>query len=134
MTSSEDSPVLATYGTLMRGFGMIERLGIQHQLTFVEPCRWQGLLYDLGAYPGAVPGDGLVHGEMFRLSSSAVWSVLDHYEGYDPDREAASRFVRRRVSLDHPDRAAWVYWFNGETTGHPQVPSGDWAAYVGDED
>lgn len=124
-------PLLATYGTLMRSFDRHEQLGLADRLVYVTRCRWSGRLYDLGSFPGAVPGAGTVHGELFRLRDPQVWRVLDHYEGYDPAREEASLFVRRQVPLDDPaDETAWVYWYNGDPGDHPQVPSGDWAASV----
>lgn len=129
-------PLLATYGTLMRAFGGPGQLGgtsAAVEASFVAPCRIPGILYDLGRFPGAVPGDGVIEGELFRLRGPEVWAALDQYEGYDPDREENSLFVRRRVSLDDPaNRTAWVYWYNGDPTDHPRVPSGDWAAYVGE--
>jgi len=126
------SPIrLATYGTLMRAFGGMDRLGVTDQVSFVQACQFAGVLYDLGQFPGAVPGDGVVYGEIFRLHDPQAWPVLDAYEGYEPDREDDSLFVRRQVALQEPvDRTAWVYWFNGDLTGHPQVPSGDWAEYA----
>lgn len=131
---SDPAPLLATYGTLMRSFGGCERLGIADRVSFVAACRFEGRLYDLGRFPGAVPGDGIVHGELFRLHDPAVWSVLDRYEGYDADRETESLFVRRQTDLLAPsNQTAWVYWYNGDPTGHPRVPSGDWRAYVQDE-
>lgn len=125
------SPLLATYGTLMRFFDAQEELGLQEQLTFVDRCQWQGTLYDLGAVPGAVPGDDTVYGELFRLESPSVWSLLDSYEGYNPDWEATSVYLRRQVTLQEPaDRTAWVYWYNGDLTDCPRVSSGDWRRYV----
>jgi gamma-glutamylcyclotransferase (GGCT)/AIG2-like uncharacterized protein YtfP len=125
------TPVLATYGTLMRSFGRHEQLGVGDRLAFVTRCRWEGRLYDLGSFPGAVPGDGTVYGELFRLRDPAVWRVLDRYEGYDPAREEVSIFVRRRVDVACPDgRPAWVYWYNGDPEEGARVSSGDWAAYV----
>lgn len=123
-------PFLATYGTLLRAAGGPERLGVADQMAFVTECQFEGVLYDLGQFPGAVPGDDVVKGELFRLRDPRVWTVLDRYEGYDPEREEASLFVRRRLSLEKPaDRTAWVYWYNGDPTEHPPIPSGDWAAY-----
>jgi gamma-glutamylcyclotransferase (GGCT)/AIG2-like uncharacterized protein YtfP len=128
---SGSSPFLATYGTLMRAFDGIERLGIDDRVSVVGTCRFEGVLYDLERFPGAVPGEGTVHGELFRLHDSQVWTVLDRYEGYDADREEASLFVRRRIDLGAPaGKTAWVYWFNGDPGGRPRVASGDWAAYV----
>jgi len=115
----------------MRGFGQHERLGLANRLSFVASCRWQGCLYDLGRFPGAVPGTGTVQGELFRLSESEVWTILDRYEGYEPGQEETSLFVRTEVQLQAPDdQTAWIYWFNGDPTGHPRVSSGDWAEYV----
>ena len=127
----DSPPLLATYGTLMRAFNASERLGIAEQISFVETCRFDGILYDLGRFPGAVPGDGIVRGELLRLHDPQVLRVLDRYEGYDADREDDSLFVRRRVEVQEPSaRTAWVYWFNGDLTGRPRVESGDWATYV----
>jgi gamma-glutamylcyclotransferase (GGCT)/AIG2-like uncharacterized protein YtfP len=125
---------LATYGTLMRAAGGIEQLGVADRISFVQACRFAGVLYDFGRFPGAVPGNGTVHGELVRLHDPQVWTVLDRYEGYDPEREGDSLFVRRRVDLQEPsDQTAWVYWYNGDPTGHPRVASGNWAAHVRDD-
>lgn len=129
------APHLATYGTLMRSFGGADRLGVKDRLSFVTTCQFAGVLYNLGQFPGAVPGEGAVHGELFRLRDPQAWAVLDRYEGYDADREDDSLFVRRRVDLIAPsDRTAWVYWFNGDPTGRPRVESGDWEAYRNKEE
>lgn len=127
---STSSLVLATYGTLMRTFGGMDRLGVADRVSFVQTCRFTGVLYDLGRFPGAVPGDQEVRGELFRLHDPQVWAVLDAYEGYETGRGEASLFVRRQIELREPaGRTAWVYWFDGNPAGRPRVPSGDWAAY-----
>lgn len=115
----------------MRSFDQQKKLGVKPYLTFVSTCQIRGRLYDLGAFPGAVPGSGTVYGELFRVRTAKVWSVLDRYEGYDPAHEEASLFVRRKVPLQSErDQRAWVYWYNGPSEGHPRVPSGNWASYV----
>lgn len=125
----DSSGLLATYGTLMRAGGGLDRLGVADRVSVVGACRFEGCLYDLGRFPGAVPGTGTVRGELVRFSDAQVWTVLDRYEGYDPDNEAASLFIRRRVPLMEPaDQTAWVYWYNGDPGDAPRVPSGDWHA------
>lgn len=115
----------------MRAFGGLEQLDVAGRLSFVGPCRFRGVLFDLGSFPGAVPGDGVVRGELHRLHDPQVWSVLDRYEGYDEKREDQSLFVRRRVELLAPaGRTAGVYWYNGDASESARVPSGDWAEYV----
>ena len=131
---------LATYGTLMREHAMHEQLGLTGRLRFEVDCQIPGVLYDLGRFPGAlspetapeealetVGDEPVVHGEMFRLADPEVLAVLDRYEGYDPDRESASLFVRREVTLQAPEgRTAWVYWYNGPPADGTLVPSGHW--------
>lgn len=124
-------PFLATYGTLMRSFGRLKSLGVTEQLTFLSRCRFEGTMYHLGDYPGAVPGSAVLHGELFRVESSECWDVLDQYEGYISEQEEASLFVRRTVTLQEPpDTQAWVYWYNREPTGYPHVTSGDWQTFL----
>jgi len=133
-------PHLATYGTLMRDFEAQQHLGLADALTFVGPCRIRGVLFDLGSFPGAMPpadvpkdlrasltAPPVVHGELFRLEGRDVVSVLDQYEGYDPDRPATSLFVRRRTVLIEPEgQEAFVYWYNRSVDGKPRLPLGDW--------
>lgn len=116
----------------MRAFDFQDELGVREQMSFRDRCRWDGELYDIGPFPGAVPGAGTIHGELFRLDSPAVWAVLDQYEGYDSDRPGASTFVRKRVELEQPSVTAWVYWYNGTVADRPRVPSGDWEDYAAD--
>lgn len=87
----------------MRSFDSQDELGVRDRLTFLSSCRWDGTLYDLGPFPGAVPGDDTIHGELFRLEAPSVWTVLDQYEGYDPARKEDSLFVRQQVSLCAPE-------------------------------
>lgn len=124
--------LLVTYGTLMRPFGGPDALDLGDRISLVSSCRFRGILYDLGPFPGAVPGEGRVFGELHRLKDHHVWSVLDRYEGYAEEAEESSLFVRRRIDLEEPSgQTAWVYWYNGETDGYDGVPSGDWCKYRG---
>ena len=52
-----ESLYLITYGTLRRTTDGLERLGVADRVSFVDACRFNGVLYDLGRFPGAVPGD-----------------------------------------------------------------------------
>lgn len=136
--STDSMLLLATYGTLLRTFGLHDRLGVANALAFEGPCVIPGTLYDLGRYPGARPlhgdADARIQGECYRLRDRATFDRLDAYEGYDPADEASSLFVRRRVTLLEPaGHDAWVYWYNSTPPG-PQVASGDWATHVDGDD
>jgi gamma-glutamylcyclotransferase (GGCT)/AIG2-like uncharacterized protein YtfP len=125
--------LLAVYGTLMTSLNGPDELGIAGRVTSVGPCRLNGTLYDLGAYPGFVPeGDTKVHGELLRLADPSVLDLLDRYEGYDPDRPDASLYVRRTITLaDPPGTEAQVYVYNQDPANADPVPSGDWAEHEG---
>lgn len=58
-------------------------------------------LLDCGPYPGVVPGDGVVAGELYAVPDSA-WEVLDRYEG------VPELFQRHQVVLASGVEA-WIY-------------------------
>ena len=69
---------LFVYGTLKRG-------GSRHSLLKGCPFLGRALakgfaLYDLGAYPGMVPGDGVVRGEVYEIPEGLL-RELDWVEG-----------------------------------------------------
>src|SRR5262245_55703141 len=74
-------PLLFVYGTLMRG-EPAHRL-LLGRTTFVEEGHTDGLLLDLGQFPGVIEGNGRVAGEVFRLDRPELLETLDDYEGYN---------------------------------------------------
>ncbi len=132
MSSSSRPLHLAVYGTLMRPFGVQERLGIADQLAYEGPCAFYGLLYDLGAFPGAVPDDEqVVRGELFRILDPRAMPKLDRLENYDPEHEGGSQYLRRTLTLKDPaGQQAWVYWYNGPLEEATRVPSGSWIEHI----
>ena len=121
---------LAFYGSLMRGQGAQEAIGVAAMLEFVGACLIEGALYDLGEYPALVPAAGsIVHGELFRVIDPAALSILDRYEDWRADDPRGSLFVRRAVLLVSPGVLADVYFYN-QPVGGNQVPHGDWKRFV----
>ena len=99
--------------------------------------RMRGRLFDLGAYPGAVPANAgfrVVRGEVFALlRPHAVLSRLDAYEGCGPEDPEPAPFRRQRVMVEMDDGGslgAWAYVYHGDTRGLRPIPSGDYAAYL----
>jgi len=123
-----DSGCVFVYGGLMRGFDL------HHHMAggaFVSVAAAAGRLYDIGAYPGMIEGDGTVHGELYRFGDVAVaLEVLDEVEEYDPLDAAGSQYVRvvRAVHLEKDGSVApaWLYLYNRDVKGLPQIKSGDW--------
>jgi gamma-glutamylcyclotransferase (GGCT)/AIG2-like uncharacterized protein YtfP len=122
---------IVLYGTLRSGYEAHARLKLRMALEYVGTCALEGTLYDLGRYPGYVPGPGRAEGEVYRIRDHALLTRLDAFEGYVARKPHRSRYLRKvvRVSraLGSPVRfPAWIYVFNGETAGRPEVPGGAW--------
>jgi gamma-glutamylcyclotransferase (GGCT)/AIG2-like uncharacterized protein YtfP len=118
-----DTSFLFTYGTLMRGLPLHGLLA--GRAAFVGEGTVAARLIDLGRYPGAVPEAGAVlRGEVFRLESAELWTVLDSAEG--------PQYHRSRVTVGMGDRRveAFIYWYRGPLDRGVPVPGGDWRAHA----
>jgi gamma-glutamylcyclotransferase (GGCT)/AIG2-like uncharacterized protein YtfP len=104
------------------------RCAVPARLPGAIPARLPGaILYDLGAYPAARPGEGLLQGDLLTVQPAAL-ALMDRIEGH-PDF-----FRRARVSVQTGDGPveAWIYWA-GEAlvVGKPRIVGGDWFARGG---
>ena len=111
------------YGTLLAG----EERG--HVLDACErrPAAISGQLVDLGRdYPGLVPGEATVHGELVRLPGDAMLARLDGIEGFHAHTSPNNLYRRGFVKVRWGDEFvwAWTYYWNG-VDGRP-LPGGDW--------
>lgn len=122
------------YGTLMTGFNRRLRIGIDSKLQYVGRGSIQAMLFDLGIYPAAVPGDGRVLGEVFEThDAEAVLAGLDSIEGYQPGDLARSLYTRvlTPVTLDDGQSLqAWVYFYNAPLGQASRIPSGDYIQHL----
>jgi gamma-glutamylcyclotransferase (GGCT)/AIG2-like uncharacterized protein YtfP len=128
------TPHLFVYGTLLSSAGHPMGARLEREGHLIGQACLQGLLYRLGPYPGLIETDlatARVHGEVFKLDdppTALAW--LDAYEGIrdsNPKRNDYRR-VERVVRLNK-DReiTAWVYLYQGDTTGLPLIADGRWA-------
>lgn len=122
------------YGTLMRPYPTLERLGVAEMLAFQGWDAVAGRLYSLGRYPALAPGPGAVRGQVFELIDPAALALLDRFEDYRPADPAGSEYLRELLPLSGRPVSAWVYVFNRPTGGLALVPDGDWAARQGHPD
>ena len=102
-------------------------------LRYAEPVgtgTFQGKLYDLGSYPGAIISkrkSDLIRGEVYRLKDPlAVFKILDRYEGKNFRREIVAISVDRTGFV-----RCWVYLYTGTVSGHKIIASGN---YVNNRD
>lgn len=129
---SDTADLLFVYGTLMSHTGTPKARQLMAEADSLGPATIAGRLYRIDWYPGLVPGDGRVHGELVRLrdpAASLVW--LDAYEGIVPGDIAQNRNeyerVRRPVTLANGDSMqAWVYLYVRDLGASQPVADGRW--------
>jgi len=114
---ARERQLVFVYGTLKRG---------EQNHHWLEGASWQGeaelngvLLHDLGPFPMAVIGEGLVRGEVYAIDAAALVR-LDRLEGFP-------RLYDRQLLSLSDGRQAWVYLGRPRQVRHaPQVDSGSW--------
>ena len=126
--------LLFVYGTLRRGSGHRMHDVLASGSSFVDRGVFQGRLFLVAHYPGAVASDdssARVIGDAFRLHDpDPILAKLDRYERCDP-KDPDSPYVRRVefVTLDSGERvSAWIYLYNRNTEALPLISSGDFLA------
>jgi gamma-glutamylcyclotransferase (GGCT)/AIG2-like uncharacterized protein YtfP len=119
----------AFYGTLRRGGGALERLGLAATLVHIGQCVIPGSLHTISWYPGLVPGAGRVAGDLYLVPDAATVALLDRFEGYDAADPAGSLYVRREIDLVEPSLTAWTYLWTGPVAAETHIASGDWLAH-----
>lgn len=75
------------------------------------------VLYSLGHYPGAVPGVGVVSGEVYRIDASTL-SELDAL------RTKGGEYSRQLIQT--PYGSAWMYVYQRPVEGLTLIDSGNW--------
>ena len=103
------------YGTLKRNYSnyrVIER----SNGVFRGECSLPGFqLFDLGYFPGALVGNGTIHGEVFNVDSL---EELDALEGYP------TFYDRMKVQTKYGQ--AWVYYLDSVGRSDSIISSGKW--------
>ena len=125
-----DPKLIAVYGSLRAGCALPNQPDLAAGLKDLGRCILAGALYDLGDYPGLLPGRGRVIGELYELRDPGVLVVLDEYEEYDRRAPSQSEYVRRLARLIEPAVDAWVYYYNRGVDPRSRVASGDWTEYL----
>lgn len=123
------SPLLPffVYGLLRPGLEGFVELGLVDRVDSRGSDRIVGTLYDLGNYPGLIPGgDKVIIGELLMPRDAGVITLMDTYELYDPADSDGSEYLR--VTTTTLDRGVdvWVYAYNRSVEGYPQLSDGIW--------
>lgn len=123
---------ILVYGSLRRGKQAHKYL-LNNQARFLGEVTLPGFdMLKLGWFPGIVPNpenkEGIL-GELYEVAPE-YWDnlieQLDYYEGYFPENQSPSLFVRTEIDIN--DVPTTVYLWNGARKADiiEQVPHGDW--------
>ncbi|MET0638329.1 MAG: gamma-glutamylcyclotransferase family protein [Chitinophagaceae bacterium] len=129
---------LFVYGSLLSGFKSPAYDYVSRYFDLVCTGRVNGLLFDMGEYPAAVPAgpESFIDGELYRIRDEKdfSWAMaqLDDYEGILVEVNEPSLYRREPVpvSTGSGDQTAWIYWYNGDVSGRPQIGSGNLLEYI----
>ena len=129
---------LFVYGSLRSGFKSPAYEYISRYFTLIGEGKVRAELFDMGTYPAAIPTneDKFVIGELYRVKheNEFPWAMgqLDDYEGVTVDFDEVQLYRKELTEVFINDQIthAWVYWFNGDTTGRPIIPSGDMLEFL----
>jgi gamma-glutamylcyclotransferase (GGCT)/AIG2-like uncharacterized protein YtfP len=129
---------LFVYGSLRSGFHNPMYEYISRFFTLVSKAKVRGKLIDMGSYPAGIPSNDnhFIIGELYQVNNESEfsWAIgqLDDYEGVsvEPDEVQLYRREITEVHLNGLITQAWIYWYNGDTSGKPVVASGDMMEYM----
>lgn len=130
-------PLLFVYGSLRSGFPGPALQYIAPYFTKIADGKVKGKLYDLGAYPAALPTTdaAFIIGELYRANSPEEfsWAIaqLDDYEGVHPEEGEEQLYERAATTIytDNGEYTAWIYWYKCDVTDMPVIESGDVLEY-----
>jgi gamma-glutamylcyclotransferase (GGCT)/AIG2-like uncharacterized protein YtfP len=130
--------LLFVYGTLRRHARSPMHDLLRQQAEFVGEGSYQGLLYRVTHYPGAIPSHDPAHqvrGDLFRLKDlPQSLAQLDAYEEIGATPAHTDEYVREiaQVCLDDGTLVnAWVYRYNRTVSGLERIVSGDFLSLPG---
>lgn len=136
--ASNNSHYLFVYGSLRSGFHSPAYEYISRYFDLAGEARVKGKLFDMGAYPAAVPTneDAFILGELYIIKNEPEfsWAIgqLDDYEGVNVEQGETQLYRRELAEVFVNDKifTAWIYWYNEDVNGRPQIISGDMMEYL----
>lgn len=129
---------LFVYGSLRSEFQSPAYEYISRFFTLVCEAKVKGKIFDMGDYPAAVPAleDVFITGELYIIKdeSEFSWAIgqLDDYEGVLIEQGEVQLYRRElsEIVTANGNFAAWMYWYNQDVSGRPEIVSGDIIEYM----
>ena len=103
-----------------------------HGARFMGPAQVPGCLVDVGRYPGLLPGDGVVSGEVYEVDDAHL-ARLDGVEDMVPGDRAASQYWREVVTVCSgplQGQTVQTYVYNRPVDGCTPIAHGDYRRYI----
>ncbi|WP_321449449.1 gamma-glutamylcyclotransferase family protein [uncultured Cohaesibacter sp.] len=128
---------LFVYGKLRQhSDSEISRLFFNHARN-VGPARFQGRLYQIAHYPGAVPSDDpqdQIVGQLLALPcDEPLWRAIDEYEGIGPDFSEPFEYERCKMPVSLADGThveAWIYIYRRDLSDSDRISHGDYFRFL----
>lgn len=124
---------LFVYGTLRSSCNHPMHRKLLRNASLLGNASLSGRLYDLGNYPGLIPGSNArytVQGELYQLvNPGLLLATLDRYEGCHSRASGPPEYRREILEVnDHSGEScmAWVYVYNWPVKKQQLIRSGDY--------
>jgi gamma-glutamylcyclotransferase (GGCT)/AIG2-like uncharacterized protein YtfP len=123
---------LFVYGSLLKD-GNEFAFYLKQNCTIYDKGKFEGKLYDIGLYPGAIANAGCgqyVYGSIFLVDDPIVsFAVLDEYEGFGADEPYPNEFVKQLLEIEMAGGVkmdCWIYLYNLPVGGLPEITPGNY--------
>lgn len=128
---------LFVYGSLLKDQDNAMACFLQEHSTFINEGFFNGRLYQVSWFPGAVLSDqksDRVYGHIFQLNDDrVVFPVLDDYEGIGESYEEPQLFKKVLVSVrlkNGQNLNCWTYLYNRSVDELQQITTGNYLEYT----
>lgn len=132
------TPYLFVYSSLRKGFNSSNYDYVSKYFDYVGEAHVRGKLLENVDHPVGLPttDDFFIEGELYKLQDTVpfdyVIEQLDDYEGINVDEDNTFPLYRREIVVaNHAGQnyEAWVYWYNADISGFPQLNDTDVISY-----
>ena len=134
----EKTQYLFVYGSLRSGFRNPAYSYLTKFFHLVGDALVNGRIYFNGTSPVAVSttDEHFIAGELYEINNpdEFEWVIgqLDDYEGLNVMPGEKPKYRRDRADITRQGKItnSWIYWYNGEVTGMPEIESGEVLKYL----
>jgi gamma-glutamylcyclotransferase (GGCT)/AIG2-like uncharacterized protein YtfP len=129
---------LFVYGTLLQSENTFGHY-VQNHSKYLTKGRFEGRLFNIGEYPGAVqePGsDSFVLGSIVLLKHpEEALNLMDAYEGFGAEQPQPNEFVRSEIEIDSEFGTirCWTYLYNHPVEQFYQIKNGDYLKFLAEK-